>query len=72
LLISGLALTYFFLNIIDSAQNMKNVFGKEFPAEKITGLNYEIALFSFLQILVTISVIKAVINSTLKVKKHFV
>ncbi|SHH06881.1 hypothetical protein SAMN05443549_1153 [Flavobacterium fluvii] len=70
LLISGLALTYFFLNFIDSAQNMKNVFGKEFSAEKITGLNYEIALFSFLQILVTISVIKAVINSTLIVKKH--
>ncbi|QGK74413.1 hypothetical protein [Flavobacterium sp. SLB02] len=70
LLIAGLALTYFFLNFIDIAQNMKNVFEKELPAEKITGLNYEIALFSFLQILVIITVIKAVINSTLKVKKH--
>jgi len=70
LLIAGLALTYFFLNFIYSAQNMKNMFAKEIPAEKNTGLNYEIALFSFLQILVIIIVIKAVINSTLKIKKH--
>jgi hypothetical protein len=70
LLIAGLALTYFFLNFIDSAQNMKSMFGKEISAEKNTGLNYEIALFSFLQILVLITVIKALINSTLKVKKH--
>ena len=66
LLITGLALTYFFLNFIDIAQNMKNEFKKELLAEKITGLNYEIALFSFLQILVIITVIKAIINSTLK------
>jgi hypothetical protein len=70
LLIASLALTYFFLNFIYSAQNMKNVFGKEFTAEKNTGLNYEIALFSFLQLLVIITMIKTVINSTLKVKKH--
>lgn len=70
LLIIGLALTYFFLNFIDSAQNMKNVFGKELSAEKIIGLNYEIVLFSFLQILVMITMIKAIINSTLKVKKY--
>lgn len=70
LLIAGLALTYFFLNFIDIAQNMKNVFEKELPAEKITSLNYEIALFSFLQILVTITMIKAIINSTQKLKKH--
>jgi hypothetical protein len=70
LLMAGLALTYFFLNFIDNAQNMKNVFRKELPAEKITSLNYEMTLFSFLQILVIIIVIKAVINSILKVKKH--
>jgi len=71
LLIAGLALTYFFLNFISSAQNMKNVFRKELLPEKITGLNYEIALFSFLQILVIITVIKAVITSILTLKKHY-
>lgn len=70
LLIAGLALTYFFLNFINSAQNMKNAFEKELPAEKIAGLNYEIALFSFLQILVIITVIKALISTILKVKVH--
>ena len=69
LLIAGLILTYFFLNFIDSAHNMKNVFEKELPAEKITDLNYEIALFSFFQILVMITMIKVIINSTPKVKK---
>lgn len=49
---------------------MKDAFEKELLSEKITGLNYEIALFSFLQILVIITTIKAVINSTLKAKKN--
>ena len=71
LLITGLALSYFLFNFIGNAQNMKNVFGKELPTEKIIGLNYEIALFSFLQILVIITVIKAVIYSTLKLKKYY-
>ena len=70
LLICSLALTYFFLNFISNAQNMKDAFEKELLSEKITGLNYEIALFSFLQILVIITTIKAVINSTLKAKKN--
>lgn len=70
LLICCLALSYFLLNFIDSAQNMKNIFEKEIPAEKNTGLNYEIALFSFLQTFVIIIMIKTIINSTLKVKMH--
>lgn len=68
LVIAGLSLTYFLLVFIDTIQNMKNVFGKELPAEKITDLNYEIALFSCFQILVGITIAKSIINSVRKIK----
>jgi hypothetical protein len=68
LVIAGLSLTYFLLVFIDTTQNMKNVFGKELLAEKITDLNYEIALFSCFQILVGITIAKSIINSVRKIK----
>jgi len=56
------------MNFIGSALNMKNAFERRLSAEKIANLNYELVVFSFLQFLIGIIIIKAVISSVRKAK----